>query len=306
MRTPKRKGPVRGTLFAVTGRALVVVAGLLTGVAVHGQTLLRLDTSQGLIDMRLLDAEAPKTVANFLAYVRSGAYADTLVHRSVPGFVIQGGGYRYGATGTQAPHIPTNPPVVNEFSSTRSNVRGTVAMAKTAVSPDTATSEWFVNLANNASNLDNQNGGFTVFARVTTPGMQVADRIAALPRVNAANVVGSAFDNMPVATSAVTVTNIREQSVVVRRVLELGSIATLADADRVFNYLEAAYPQYLQTAATASGTWEGYAFRHYAERNAYVGIKDGKVYYLVPALSPHISELGSLADWLATATTAGY
>lgn len=296
--------------LATRGRAwpawLVAATLVMSALGAQAQTLLRLDTSQGLVDLRLLDAEAPRTVANFLSYVRSGAYSDTLVHRSVPGFVVQGGGYRYGATGNVAPHIPTNAPVANEFSSARSNLRGTVAMAKTSASPDTATSEWFVNLANNASNLDNQNGGFTVFARVTTPGMQVVDRIAALPRVNASNVVGGAFDNMPVATSAVTVNNIREQSVVVRRVLELGSVATLSDADRVLNYLEAAYPQYLQAAASASGTWEGYTYRHYAERNAYVGVKDGKVYYLVPALSADISELGSLPDWLATASAAGY
>lgn len=154
--------------------------------------LLHIETSMGDIHMHLFDEAAPLTVANFLAYAQSQdqRYVDTFFHRSVPGFVVQGGGYEYPSLS----HIPTFAPVQNEFSPTRSNVRGTVAMAKVGDNPNSATSEFFVNLADNSSNLDNQNGGFTVFARVLDSDMAKVDAIAALPRVNG----GGAFSELPV------------------------------------------------------------------------------------------------------------
>ena len=75
-----------------------------------------------------------------------------------------------------------------------SNIRGTIAMAKLGGDPNSATSQWFINLADNSANLDTQNGGFTVFGHVTGNGMSVADAIAMLNRVN----VGSPFDALPV------------------------------------------------------------------------------------------------------------
>jgi peptidyl-prolyl cis-trans isomerase A (cyclophilin A) len=96
-------------------------------------------------------------------------------------------------------------------------------MAKTATGPDTATSQWFVNLANNARNLDNQNGGFTVFARVTAPGLAVADKIAALPVYNASWVasVGSAMTELPVLVRPVTASLARANVVIINQVTEL-------------------------------------------------------------------------------------
>ena len=161
-------------------RGCVLVLFALSAVA-HA-TVVRMHTVLGDIDVLLFDSAAPATVSNFLTYVNSGAYANSFIHRSVPGFVIQGGGYTYN-NGVVA--IPQNPPVVNEFSPSRSNLRGTIAMAKLGSDPNSATSQWFFNLANNASNLDNQNGGFTVFGQVVGNGMQVVDAIAALQRVNA-------------------------------------------------------------------------------------------------------------------------
>jgi len=105
--------------------------------------------------------------------------------------VIQGGGYRYNPANNTAPHIDTQPPIVNEFGV--SNTRGTVAMAKLGGDPNSATSEWFVNLADNSANLDTQNGGFTVFGRVIGDGMDVVDQIATLPRAN----FGGAFASTP-------------------------------------------------------------------------------------------------------------
>ena len=159
-------------------------------------TTVRLQTTQGAIDINLYDAAAPITVANFLAYIRSGAYTDSLIHRSVPGFVIQGGGYTWVGGNTSVADVPARAPIQNEFSATRSNLRGTIAMAKLGGYPNSATSQWFINLANNAAILDGQNGGFTVFGQVATESMAVVDAIAALPIVNA----GGAFSELPLTS----------------------------------------------------------------------------------------------------------
>jgi len=155
-------------------------------------TIVRMETTLGTIDIELYDDQAPKTVANFLHYAGRNYYTlNGFIHRhatinSSGVSVIQGGGYTYGINPiTQQPfffHIPQDPPIQNEFSPLRSNVRGTIAMAKLAGNPDSATSEWFINLADNSVVLDNTNnsGGFTVFGRVLDPGMNVVDDIANL------------------------------------------------------------------------------------------------------------------------------
>src|ERR1044071_5367948 len=159
----------------------------------------RLTTALGAIDIALFGQQKPITVANFLNYLDQGRYfkidptngqlASSFVHRSVSGFIIQGGGY----IGTVYPPNPSTvqptqvlqfPPIQNEPGI--SNQRGTIAMAKLPNQPNSATSEWF-------NNLDTQNGGFTVFGRVVNNGMTVVDAIAALPRYNA----GAPFDSIP-------------------------------------------------------------------------------------------------------------
>lgn len=172
-----------------------VVLGALGLSNLAHATVVRLNTSLGPIDIELFDAAAPRTVANFLAYVNSGAYTNSFIHRSVPGFIIQGGGYGLDNTTGSPVSVPRNPPIANEFSATRSNVRGTIAMAKVSNNPNSATSEWFINLANNATSLDTENGGFTVFGQVTAASMVVVDAIAALPRRDA----GLPFDQLPIA-----------------------------------------------------------------------------------------------------------
>lgn len=166
--------------------------------AISSASVVSMQTALGEIDIELYDTAAPLTVANFMNYVTSGAYNSTFIHRSVPGFVIQGGGYSYADTpfGTAYFHIPTNPPVPNEFSPSRSNVRGTIGMAKPSNSPDGATSEWFINLADNSANLDYQDGGFTVFGYVIA-GMNVVDAIANLP-ISDQSVINGAFGTLPV------------------------------------------------------------------------------------------------------------
>jgi len=153
-----------------------------------------METPLGDIEIELFDDVTPGTVENFLTYVNDGDYADTFVHRSIPGFVIQGGGFNF--EGDVANPIAQNPPIENEFN--LANIRGTIAMAKLGGDPDSATSQWFINLADNSANLDGddgQGGGFfTVFGQVVGQSMEVVDAIAALPTVNA----GSPFDNLPV------------------------------------------------------------------------------------------------------------
>lgn len=292
------------SLRSLAGAGLLALAALL-GVSPVQATLVRVHTTQGPMDLQLLDAEAPATVANFLAYVRAGLYADVLFHRSSPGFVIQGGGFAWKPNAGAITPVATFAAVRNEFSVTRSNLRGTVAMAKTAAGPDTATSQWFVNLANNARNLDNQNGGFTVFARVTAPGLAVADKIAALPVYNAnwiAN-VGSAMSELPVLVRPATASLARGNVVIINQVTEL---PTGSDSDRIFNYLEAGFPQVLSPSVGVAGVFEGFVYRWYSASNAFLATQGGKVWYLAPATGSGLIELGPMADWLAQAQASGY
>ena len=163
------------------------------------------------IDLALHDDAAPLTVANFVAYVNAGRYAANFFHRSVPGFVIQNGGF-YFINDTTFDEVATFAPVKNEPG--RSNLRGTVAMAKLGGDPDSATSQWFINLADNSANLDAQNGGFTVFAHVLGDGMAVADTIAATPRYNVSN-LSSAWTDLPLTTGALARTHFIETNVAI-------------------------------------------------------------------------------------------
>jgi cyclophilin family peptidyl-prolyl cis-trans isomerase len=173
------------TMFA----ALAISALLALPVMATADTVL-IETPQGNIEIELLTEDAPNTVANFLNYIDSGKYTNSFIHRSIPGFVIQGGGFTFN--GSNAPGIIPFASVENEFKV--SNTRGTVAMAKLSDQPDSATSQWFINLADNSESLDNQNGGFTVFARVIGNGMEVADAINQLEIIDASG----SFTNLPV------------------------------------------------------------------------------------------------------------
>ena len=148
-----------------------------------------IETPLGNIEIELFDDTQPLTVANFLNYVNDGDYQDSFIHRSIPGFIIQGGGSTF--TDGVVDTVSTDPPVANEPG--RSNVRGTIAMAKLENDPDSATSGWFINLIDNSANLDSQNGGFTVFGEVVGDGMLVVDAIEALPIWSA----GGVFTDLP-------------------------------------------------------------------------------------------------------------
>lgn len=146
----------------------------------ESESAVRFETTVGQLDILLFPSLTPETVANFMAYVNGGGYNGVAFHRSVPGFVIQGGGY----VPTGEPNIfrsltdlpsPRNEPGI-------SNVRGTITFAKQGNNQHSATNEFFFNLADNSGNLDDQNGGFAAFGRIAGGGMAVADAIAALPR----------------------------------------------------------------------------------------------------------------------------
>lgn len=149
-------------------------------------------TTFGDVDVVLLTSSAPLTVANFLKYVGRGSYNNTMFHRSVPGFIVQTGGYTL--TGNNFIPIAQDAPVKNEYNI--SNTRGTLAMAKLGNNPNSATSEFFFNLADNSSNLNSQNGGFTVFGRVANATSQaVIDRIASQPVPS--GIFQSPWDSLP-------------------------------------------------------------------------------------------------------------
>ncbi len=175
----------------------------------------RLTTTLGTIDVTLYDQQTPITADNFLHYVDSGEWLPTdpnfsniapvFFHRSVPGFVIQSGGYVATQDPLHPPDISPGPVVSfgaipNEARPDLHNVRGTISMAKLPTDPNSATNQWFINLTDNSgepNNLDTTNGGFTVFGTISDAGMVTADAIAAVPTYNAAGVYGSAFAQWP-------------------------------------------------------------------------------------------------------------
>ena len=167
------------------GLALVLCGGLFAGSARDAEagSVVRFDTVVGSFDVQLFEDEAPLHVQNFLDYVEAGDYDNSLVHRNAPNFVVQSGRFNFDGQDVLAPsalpEIASRGTVQNEPGI--SNTRGTLALAKLPNDPNSGSSEWFINLEDNSSNLDNQNGGFTVFGEVLGDGMDVVDAIAQLP-----------------------------------------------------------------------------------------------------------------------------
>ena len=170
----------------VSQNNLTLMRGLRTALLAFATTLaaagpalaekVRLVTSAGDIVLDLDAAKAPKTVDNFVQYVKAGHYDGTIFHRVIPGFMVQGGG--------MTPDLrekPTRPPIVLESRNGLSNVRGSIAMARTNV-PNSATSQFFINVVDNAR-LDQPNArdgeGYAVFGKVIS-GMEVVDKIRAV------------------------------------------------------------------------------------------------------------------------------
>ncbi len=150
-----------------------------------------METSMGNIKIEVFADKAPITAKNFLGYVNAGFFNDTIIHRVVPGFVIQGGGYTEAMTAR-----PTMPPIRNESRNGLKNARGTLSMARYD-DPNSATSQFFINLADN-TNLDpvDKGFGYAVFGKVIE-GMDVVDKIAKV-KTATRSVSGTPFADVPV------------------------------------------------------------------------------------------------------------
>lgn len=154
--------------------ALAALAILPAALAAQAAPQVKIETNMGDITVELNEKAAPKTVANFLAYVKSGFYKNTLFHRVIPNFMIQGGGF---ITGME--EKDTRAPIALESRNGLSNRRGTIAMARTN-DPNSATSQFFINVRDNhfldASQAQDGNG-YAVFGKVIS-GMATVDAIA--------------------------------------------------------------------------------------------------------------------------------
>ncbi len=168
---------MKSLLLALGSAALIAQAPAFaqsSQAAAHPSVLLK--TSQGDIKVELYPEKAPKSVANFLNYVKSGQYNGTIFHRVIPGFMIQGGGYT-----TSFVEKPTLAPIPLESKNGLKNTTGTLAMARTS-DPNSATSQFFINTVDNTG-LDYPNGdgnGYAVFGKVVS-GMDVVKKIEGTP-----------------------------------------------------------------------------------------------------------------------------
>lgn len=178
--------------IAITLVALCSLA-VMAPAALAANTRVMLTTSAGDIELELDNQKAPASVTNFLNYVKSGFYNDTLFHRVIPGFMIQGGGFS-GDMQQKA----VQPPIKNEADNGLRNLRGTIAMARTA-EKDSATSQFFINVADNAF-LDHgqRDFGYAVFGKVIK-GMDVVDKISQVRTEN----VGP-YQNVPAKPIVIT------------------------------------------------------------------------------------------------------
>jgi cyclophilin family peptidyl-prolyl cis-trans isomerase len=196
---------------------LLVVASVLRA---HAGTLAQFRTAFGDIEVELFDQDKPLTVSNFVQYVKSGRFTDTFIHRCVTNFVIQGGGYyvsNHNPTNVSVTAVPTYGRIPNEFGvgPRFTNVYGTIAMAKLAGDTNSATSQWYFNLANN-TDLDaaNSNNFFVVFGRVLrgTNALNAFTKFKPFVLgVDTTNVVanfGGAFTSFPLLRSPVIISNV--------------------------------------------------------------------------------------------------
>lgn len=203
-------------------------------------SVVQVETGLGTFFIETFDTITPITANNFLDLVSAGNYDDMFFHRLDDGFVLQGGGFTFPETSTTTRNVVHNGTIVNEFDNWFDpelgglnagdpvNLRGTIAKAKIGGDPDSATSQWFVNLADNQSLLDPQNGGFTVFAHVLFDGLDVVDAIAAVEVVDA----GGVFAELPVVDLDPDATSIERENLLLSTstvVEELSYTTTASD-----------------------------------------------------------------------------
>lgn len=173
--------------FLGTMLVLTAFAGNLHAAGAEAKTLVEFQTSQGNFTVELYPEKAPKTVENFVQYVKDGFYDNTIFHRVISRFMIQGGGFERDLTEKN-----TRAPIVNESNNGLLNELGTIAMARTA-DPNSATAQFFVNLSNNQflnySGPEPESIGYCVFGKVTS-GLEVVQKIG----LSATNTIGRHSD----------------------------------------------------------------------------------------------------------------
>ncbi|MEO8134007.1 MAG: peptidylprolyl isomerase [Betaproteobacteria bacterium] len=166
--------------FTAVVAALTFACPLAAGAA---NPKVAVKTSMGTITIELFADKVPKTVDNFLEYAKAGFYNGTIFHRVIPGFMVQGGGFT-----RDMEQKPTRPSIPHEGPACATNELGTVAMARTS-DPDSASSQFFINVVNNArlnhTAATPQGYGYCAFGKVTA-GMEIAQKIVAVPTVTAA------------------------------------------------------------------------------------------------------------------------
>ena len=162
-------------IIPVLTLTVLLCCAAVSGAADAKNPQVLMETSLGKIRIELFAKEAPISVKNFLDYVNKGFYSGTIFHRVIAGFMIQGGGFT-----TEFKQKPTGAPIKNEAGNGLKNDRGTIAMARTGA-PDSATSQFFINVVNNDGlNCPSPDGfGYAVFGKVLE-GMDVVDRIKAV------------------------------------------------------------------------------------------------------------------------------
>lgn len=139
----------------------------LSYLALQAGTFVQFRTVFGDLEVELYDQDKPVTTQNFIRYIQSGRYDGQIVHRVSPGFVVQGGGYYLNRTNNSLYNVSTFGNITNEYSVGRtfSNLKGTISMARVGGDTNSANSQWFLNIKDNAF-LDSVDGGFTVFGHV--------------------------------------------------------------------------------------------------------------------------------------------
>ncbi|AVX88145.1 peptidylprolyl isomerase A [Pseudomonas koreensis] len=168
--------------IALAAGTVLFAANLMAATPAKAPHVL-LDTTNGQIEIELDPVKAPISTKNFLDYVNSGFYTNTIFHRVIPGFMAQGGGFT-----PQMQQKETKAPIKNEHKNGLANVRGTLSMARTSV-PDSATSQFFINVKDN--DFLDQGDGYAVFGKVVK-GMDVVDII-----VNSPTTTKQGMQNVP-------------------------------------------------------------------------------------------------------------